>query len=182
MFRCEGFGETKLCLRETKIDRCANTRKSWLLTVTLIRPWGGATKEASPMFPSFKLIAVTAAISAGFVTAYDLSQVRAGTEARTKAYYDRVLPSDANGPAKVVFTVAAADQTGALQSDGKSDLLRVAAPDCASQTWPHIGRECLVAENGATLRKAARTITIEQRQGANASVLVRVPSTEIASR
>lgn len=134
------------------------------------------------MVPSFKLIAVTAAISAGFVTAYDLSQVRAGTKARGKTYYDRILPSESGAAAKIVYAVATADETGSLASDVKSDSLRAAAPNCASQTWPNIARECLVAENGATLRKAARTITIEQRQGANVSVLVRVPSAEIASR
>ena len=134
------------------------------------------------MVPSLKLIGITAAVAAGLVTAYDQSQVRAGTETRTKTYYDRVLPSDSVATTKLVYAVPAPDETGSLRSDVKSDSLRGAAPNCAVQAWPHIARECLVAENGAILRKAARTITIEQRQGANASVLVRVPSAEVASR
>ena len=133
------------------------------------------------MFGTFKMITVTAALAAGVVTAYDMPQVRAGGETATKTYYDRVLPSEAT-PAKLVHAVSVPEQTGSLKSDVKADSLRSLDPACAAQAWPNISRECLVAENGAQARKPVRTITIEKREGQNTSVLVRVPSAEIASR
>ena len=132
------------------------------------------------MFGTFKMITVTAALAAGVVTAYDMPQVRAGGETQTKTYYDRVLPSEPT-PAKHA-RVADPDQTGSIKSGVKADVLRAADPACATQAWPNISRECLAAENGGQLRKPARTITIEKREGQNTSVLVRVPAAEIATR
>jgi hypothetical protein len=133
------------------------------------------------MFGTFKMITVTAALAAGVVTAYDMPQVRAGGETATKTYYDRVLPSEPT-PAKHVRAAVDPDQTGSLKSDVKADILRATDPACATQAWPNISRECLVAESGANIRKPARTITIEKREGQNTSVLVRVPAAEIATR
>jgi hypothetical protein len=133
------------------------------------------------MFGTFKMITVTAALAAGVVTAYDMPQVRAGGETATQTYYDRVLPSEAT-PTKLVYGASVPEQTGSLKSDVKADSLRTLDPACATQAWPNISRECLVAENGGQVRKPARTITIEKREGQNTSVLVRVPSAEIASR
>jgi hypothetical protein len=132
------------------------------------------------MFGTFKMITVTAALAAGVVTAYDMPQVRAGGETQTKTYYDRVLPSEPT-PVKRA-RVADPDQTGSLKSGVKADIVRATDPACATEAWPNISRECLVAENGGQARKPARTITIEKREGQNTSVLVRVPSAEIATR
>lgn len=121
------------------------------------------------MFGTFKLIGITAALAAGVVTAYDMPQVRAGSETAGKTYYDRVLPSE---PA----------HTGSIKSDVKADAVRTRDPSCASEAWPNISRGCLLVEAGTPVRKPARTITIEKREGVNTSVLVRVPPGEIASR
>jgi hypothetical protein len=134
------------------------------------------------MFGTFKIISITAALAAGVVTAYDMPQVRAGSETAGKTYYDRILPSEPATATKVAYAVAMPEHTGSIKSDVKADSLRTLDPNCASQAWPNISRECLVAETGTPVRKAARTITIEKREGANTSILVRVPSAEIASR
>ena len=140
------------------------------------------------MFATFKMIAITAAVSAAIVTAYDLPSVRANSETGTKTYYaktyyDRVLPSEPANGAKVILAVAAVPtQSSSAAAGGKGDSLRATDPNCAAQAWPNVARECLIAEVGTPVRKAVRTITIEKREGANTSVLVPVPSAEIASR
>jgi hypothetical protein len=128
-----------------------------------------------------RCLRAVAALAAGVVTAYDMPQVRAGGETQTKTYYDRVLPSEPT-PAKHARVAADPDQTGSIKSGVKADLVRATDPACATEAWPNISRECLVAENGAKARKPARTITIEKREGQNTSVLVRVPAAEIATR
>jgi hypothetical protein len=144
-----------------------------------------ATEGVNKMIASFKIISLASALSAGIVTAYDLPQVRDSAAPMGKTYYDRVLPSEPVEGSRAVTVAATMPETtgsvaGATQS-GKSDQLRT-DPTCASQTWPNISRDCLVAENGTPVRKAARTITIEKREGANTSILVRVPTTGVASR
>ena len=135
------------------------------------------------MFATFKMIAITAAVSAAIVTAYDLPSVRANSETGTKTYYDRVLPSEPANGAKVILAVAAVPtQPSSAAAGGLGDSLRASDPNCAAQAWPNVARECLIAEVGTPVRKAVRTITIEKREGANTSVLVPVPSAEIASR
>jgi hypothetical protein len=136
------------------------------------------------MIATFKMIGIASALSAGVVTAYDLPQLRDTAAPAGKTFYDRVLPSDEiEAPRTVAYAVASPETTGSVKEvrqDGKGDQLK--SPTCASQTWPNISRDCLVAETGTPVRAPARTITIEKREGANTSVLVRVPSTGVASR
>ena len=144
-----------------------------------------ATEGVNKMFATFKMIGLASALSAGVVTAYDLPQMRDTAAPAGKTYYDRVLPSDPiEGSRTITVAAAMPETTGSVKvatQPGKGDQLRT-DPTCASQTWPNISRDCLVAENGTPVRKAARTITIEKREGANTSTLVRVPATGIASR
>ena len=137
------------------------------------------------MFATFKMIGLASALSAGVVTAYDLP--RQSPEPVGKTYYDRVLPSDPiEGERAITVAAAMPETTGSVATEtaaapGKADQLRT-DPSCQAQTWPNISRDCLVAENGTPIRKATRTITIEKREGANTSTLVRVPATGVASR
>jgi hypothetical protein len=137
------------------------------------------------MFATFKMIGLASALSAGVVTAYDLP--RQSPEPAGKTYYDRVLPSDPiEGQRAVTVALTMPETTGSVKeasaaAPGKSDQLRT-DPACSAQTWPNISRDCLVAENGTPIRKPARTITIERRESANTSTLVRVPATGVASR
>jgi hypothetical protein len=60
----------------------------------------------------------------------------------------------------------------------KGDLL-VQQNSC--QTWPYVASECLTGK--AAARKVSRTITIENRTGADSSTLIRVVAEpQIASR
>ena len=128
------------------------------------------------MLATFKVIGLTAALSAGVVTAYDLPEAR-DAAAPGKTYYDRVLPSDPiEGPKATTVALTMPEHTGSVKQDGKADQLRNSDPSCASQTWPNIARECLISENGAPVRKPVRTITIEKRESANSAILVRVPA------
>ncbi|HEX8165377.1 MAG TPA: hypothetical protein VF601_06255 [Beijerinckiaceae bacterium] len=135
------------------------------------------------MIASFKMIGLVSALSAGVVTAYDLPAPSAAPAGKT--FYDRVLPSDEiEAPKTVAYALSIPETTGSVKAaaqSGKGDQLRT-DPACSAQTWPNISRECLVAEDGTPIRKPARTITIEKREGANTSTLVRVPSTGVASR
>ncbi len=136
------------------------------------------------MFATFKIISLTAALSAGVVTAYDLPRETVAPVGKT--FYDRVLPSDrVEAPKAVAYAASLPETTGSVREvrqDGKGDQLRGLDQSCAAQTWPNISRDCVVAENGTPVRKPVRTITIEKRESANTSTLVRVPATGVASR
>jgi hypothetical protein len=136
------------------------------------------------MFELMKIVGVSAVLSAGFVTASEM-QAQPGRElASGKIYTDRVPQGDAV-PARalrITYTGSQGESRGAQASaGGKGDLLRKAQGTCASQAWPNVARECLEAANGTPAR-SVRMITVEQREGANTSVLMRVPSPEIAQR
>lgn len=143
-------------------------------------------RASTKMFATFKMIGLASALSAGVVTAYDLPQLRDNAAPAGKTFYDRVLPSEEiQAPVIVAYAASLPETTGSVKEvrqDGKGDQLKSLDPTCSSQTWPNISRDCLVAENGATIRKPARTVTIEKREGANTSVLVRKPVTGVASR
>lgn len=62
---------------------------------------------------------------------------------------------------------------------GKGDLL--VAPACSGQRWPDISPRCLVAADGTAIRPA-RSVTIGYRTGEAASVLIRMPAPQVASR
>ena len=142
-----------------------------------------ATEGVKTMIASFKMIGLASALSAGVVTAYDLP--RQSPEPAGKTYYDRILPSDEIEAPKTVVALSVPETTGSVQASaqpGKGDQLKSQDPTCSAQTWPNISRDCLVAEDGTPIRKPVRTITIEKREGANTSTLVRVPAAGVASR
>lgn len=135
------------------------------------------------MIASFKLIGVVAALSAGVVTAYDLPQARDAAAPAGKAFQDRILSSEPIEAAKATrVALVMPEHTGSVKQEGKGDRLRGGNGDCAAQTWPNISRDCLVVENGTEIRKPARTITMERREGANTSTLVRVLPSGVAAR
>ena len=134
------------------------------------------------MLATFKMIGLAAALSAGAVTAYDLPEAR-DAAAPGKTYYDRVLPSDPiDAPKATMVALVVPEHTGSVKQEGKGNQLRGTDPSCATQTWPNISRDCLVSENGAPVRKPVRTITIEKRESANSSTLMRVPAPSVATR
>jgi hypothetical protein len=62
---------------------------------------------------------------------------------------------------------------------GKGDLY--APRDCAAAVWPNVDAACLTRVDGSPAQ-AVRTVTIGYQEGANTTVLVRMPAPEMASR
>jgi hypothetical protein len=126
-----------------------------------------------------KMSALSAVLSFALVTAYNQAWSSQPSPAQGKLYQDR-LP--AAGPASSEEPRTAAVPTAPSVSAGrKGDRLSHIGP-CADQTWPYIPPACQSAASDETSPKAVRVITIESREGANTSVLVRVPQADVASR
>jgi hypothetical protein len=139
----------------------------------------------SVMFELMKIVGLSAVLSAGVVTASEMGSRPDQGAASGKIYHDRV-PAGEPGPAQAlrITRVASLDEGQGSQASkgGKGDLLRNASQKaCTSQAWPNIAPECLEAAGGMPVR-SVRMITVEQREGANTSVLVRIPAAEIAQR
>lgn len=135
------------------------------------------------MFSAAKIFGLSAILSVAIVTAYELPQAGAISPIGQK-YADRVLPSAGEPMVEIAaFTPTPVGPAAQTEGGGKGDSLRAKADDrCAAQTWPKISSECLVATNGTTARKAARTITFEERTGPNTSTLVRRTAAQVAGR
>lgn len=136
------------------------------------------------MFPAAKIVGLSAILSVAIVTAYELPQARE-TAPVEKKHTDRLLPTQGEPTVQIaLYSVPASTEAAASTGEvRKGDSLRVNAGDrCASQTWPNISSDCLVAANGTPARKAVRTITIEERTGPNTSTLIRRPAAEMAGR
>lgn len=124
------------------------------------------------MFTINKTLVLTAAVIAtGLVAAIDMAQSRTEpTAASTVA---------ARFPAQNEMMVSLNKGEPAAE-DRKTDKSLMPSDGCSREHWPHIADECLTSPNGASV-KPARTITIERRVANNASQLVRVPVTQVAS-
>ena len=128
------------------------------------------------MLEAVKVAGLSAVLSAGLVTASAIPGMPVSGPVDAKIYSDRVV--DATGPRLIAYAAPSA-RTAA---QGRGDSLRAAPDRCAAQAWPNIPQECLTAVGTAPARKSVRTITIEQREGANTSVLVRLPAAQVAQR
>jgi hypothetical protein len=135
------------------------------------------------MLNTAKIIGLSALLSAGIVTAYELPQAREAAPV-AKKYTDRLPTTGAAVGPVVAYAVPAAPAAGEAKGDiRKGDLLRMQMDDrCTGAAWPNVPRDCLVADAGATVRKPARTITIEERTTPSTSALVRLPVADVASR
>jgi hypothetical protein len=138
------------------------------------------------MFELAKIIGMSAVLSAGLVTASEVSLPASSEPASAKIYTERLTQTDGvsmRGAAMAATFTAAAEReaTGTVKGAKSDSLRKEPAGHCATQAWPHITPDC-IASDGTGSRKSVRTITIEQREGSNVSVLVRVPAPEVASR
>jgi len=131
------------------------------------------------MFELMKIAGLSAVLLAGLMTASEV-QPQPGAEAMGgKIYTDRVAEEE---PAPARFTRAALvsgprDEGPPGARDSKDDSLgRPVQGACASQAWPHIAPECV---DRSAARGSVRMITVEQRQGADTSVLVGVPASDL---
>jgi hypothetical protein len=129
------------------------------------------------MLEAVKVVGLSATLSAGLVTASAIPGMPVAGSVASKIYFDRA--ADTARPRLVAYAAPSARGT-ATQSRG--DSLRAAPDRCAAQAWPNIPHECLTAIGTAPVRNSVRTITIEQREGASTSVLVRLPAALVAQR
>lgn len=121
------------------------------------------------------VIALSAAMSAGFVTVYDMSRIDQPTAAVQVAQRFPVA-SEMFAPLTATGNVAA---TFALP---KADRAPLATAGCTQQDWPYIAQTCLTSVDGKPVRTIARVITVERRTGESSSELTRIPLTTIANR
>ena len=136
------------------------------------------------MLDLMKIVGLSAVLSAGFVTASEIQAPAAPQTAGEKIYNDRVPQGEAvpAGTLRISYAAQSVD-FGRVQAarDSKGNLLRNSPQrDCAAQAWPHIAPECVGTEGNPP--RTVRMITVEQREGANTSVLVRLPASDIALR
>jgi hypothetical protein len=138
------------------------------------------------MFELMKIVGLSAVLSAGVVTASEMGGRPDQGAASGKTYQDRI-PAGEPTPAqalRITYAAASMDEGQGSRAfkDGKGDLVRTTSQGaCASQAWPNIAPECLGTAD-RTSPRSVRMITVEQREGANTSVLVRIPAAEIAQR
>ena len=135
------------------------------------------------MFELMKIVGVSAVLSAGLVTASEMQPPPAAAAPDGKIYLDRLPEEEPSRVRLASASYASLDREEAPQTarDGKGDALgKAPQAGCASQAWPHIAPECLGGAQGGAVRSGVRMITVEQRQGANTSVLVRVPAFDLA--
>jgi hypothetical protein len=135
------------------------------------------------MLPWIKIAGLSAILAAGVVTAFGNTGQAAVTPG--KVSYDR-LPSSSDLPelrsdARALVGVPAASSSDFASGKGGRWSAR-SEGDCSAQTWPYISDACLTPAGDARARRPVRTITVETREGANTSVLVRVPQPMLAAR
>jgi hypothetical protein len=130
------------------------------------------------------MLALSALMSAGLVTAVDMVVPRAEEPTATAQVAER-FPLTSEMFAPVSLATLAMNQLNAqssVQMDQKGDKLAVPTTDCDRHSWPYIAQNCLVAMDGNPVRKVSRVITIERRTGDNSSELMRLPVTDMAQR
>ncbi len=135
------------------------------------------------MFELLKIAGVSAVLSAGLVTASEIQPQPAAEPTGGKVYIDRVPEEGTARLSRAAYAAGPRDGDYGTQTlrDGKGDPLgKTPQGSCGSQSWPHITPECLTGTEGGPARGSVRMITVEQRQGANTSVLVRVPASNLA--
>lgn len=113
-----------------------------------------------------------ALIVAGLVAAPFNASARAASQAGSDVAADRI------GGAFSAISEIEADPaiTAAAARVSKGNLA-----DCAKAVWPNVDASCLSTTDGSSARHV-RTITIGYQAGENTTVLVRIPSNEIAQR
>ena len=141
------------------------------------------------MFGLLKIAGISAVLSAGLVTAFDVPGAPERAPIAGQKFSDRLPQADG----QVAARWAAAETTGSVTvseavlrtqaAGGKGDFQRMTSAGCDAQTWPNIAPACLTSADGTPVRQAVRTITIEERRDdERTSVLARVPAAEIARR
>jgi hypothetical protein len=126
------------------------------------------------------MLALSALVAAGFVTAIDMAAPRADDQTAAMQVAER-FPLSSEMFTPVPLASLARNQVDHQDAtDRKGDKLPV--PECDRHDWPYIAQNCLVSFDGNPVRKVSRVITIERRTGDNSSELLRLPVTDMAQR
>jgi hypothetical protein len=135
------------------------------------------------MLPWIKIAGLSAILAAGVVTAFGNTGQAAVTPG--KVSYDR-LPSSGDVPeiwSEARSLVGAPATPRSDFASGQGDRWSAGSEaDCSRQAWPYISDACLAPAGDARARRPVRTITVETREGANTSILVRMPQPTLATR
>lgn len=114
-----------------------------------------------------KLAGISSVLAAIFVVALEVPAAQSRTP--VKVYVDRA-PTEA-APTAPVRHASAKPAKPATASDAPRVVPVVGGQsDCRRQAWPYQDPNC-----GSAERRPVRTITIERREGMNASNLIRLP-------
>ncbi len=114
-----------------------------------------------------------ALIIAGLV----LSPSNGGAHASNRNDVD--VAADRIGAAFALISEATADPTQGVEQASKGDLPKSAG--CAGATWPNIDAACLATADGRPAPRV-RTITVGYQADQTTTVLLRIPSAEVAQR
>jgi hypothetical protein len=129
----------------------------------------------SRKFVAAAIILGIALIVAGLLAAPFNASARAASQAGSDIAADRIGAAFSAIPEKMRADPAIAAAAARLS---KGNL---APADCATAVWPNIDASCLSTADGSAAPRV-RTITVGYQTGENTTVLVRIPSAEMAQR
>jgi hypothetical protein len=89
------------------------------------------------------------------------------------------MPAHSTAESRVADAFAPFGAYAGVVRSGKSDLASLSG--LCDRTWPNVPQACRINAAGRDLPRATRTITVEHRM-ADRSILVRVPTVEMAQR
>lgn len=119
------------------------------------------------------MVALSAVVSAGFVTVYDMVATPDAQSAAAQVSQRFPAANEMFVPINV--------KPGAAVATPKGDRASM-TEHCTRQDWPYIAQICLTSSDGKPIRKVSRIITVERRTGENSSELSRVPVATLANR
>ena len=132
------------------------------------------------MFITKSMVALSALLSAGLVTAF---AVASPAEPSAALQVAQRFPAATEMFAPMSVTSFAGQKAGQQPAiDGRKNDRMPLAETCSREDWPYLSQQCLISADGAPVRKVQRVITIERRIGESTSELARLPVADLAQR
>src|SRR5215212_6913988 len=130
------------------------------------------------MLSTIRLAALSAVLAGVVVSTLWTSEGQSAVPSTTKIM-DR-LPQGDDASLKLGVAELRPTTEG---SAGKGDRIASAQTgSCKEAAWPYVPQKCLTLVGAAEPRSSIRMITVEERQGENTSILVRLPQISVAAR
>lgn len=127
------------------------------------------------------MIALSVLVSAGLVTAYDITAPQSGDQSAAAQVAQRFPRADEAFRRVIPAKAPASEAPKPVAAGAKGDKLPSPA-SCGQREWPYIDQACLVSADGSPVRNVSRFVTIERRVDESTSELVRVPASALAAR